>query len=65
MYIYVYTHSLGFPAGINASYNLQSIDCVKAVIFVLGTSEQMENAAGADDVFVPLGELVTVTCLSC
>lgn len=35
------------------------------VFFLLGTSEQMENAAGAANVFLPLGKLVTVTCLSC
>lgn len=66
-YIYIYTHtrSLGFPKGINTNHNLQSIDYIKVLTFLLGTSEQMENAAGADNVFLPLGKLVTVTCLSC
>lgn len=64
-YIYTHMRSLGFPKGINTNHNLRSIDYTKVLIFLLSTSEQIEKSATADNVFLPLGKLVTVTCLSC
>lgn len=56
---------MGFLKVINTNRKLRSIGCIKVLIFLHGTSEQMENAPGADNASLPVGKHVTVTGLSC